>query len=136
MAKQCAINVDLADVFEEPGRKKFLHTLAWGDNVEVVETTNTHVRINTVKYDQQPDGSILPVKVEAFITPPNSAGISPADVVVPKNKNQVLKVNFVDVQQGDGAVIESPEGKVILVDGGDNQLFGDVGIHGEQFGSI
>ena len=29
----------------------------------------------------------------------------------------------VDVQQGDGAVIESPQGKIILVDGGDNQLF-------------
>ena len=35
----------------------------------------------------------------------------------------MLKVNFVDVQQGDGAVIESPDGKVILIDGGDNQLF-------------
>lgn len=33
------------------------------------------------------------------------------------------KVNFVDVQQGDGAVIESPDGKIMLVDGGDNQLF-------------
>ena len=32
-------------------------------------------------------------------------------------------MNFVDVQQGDGSVIESPDGKVILVDGGDNQLF-------------
>ena len=28
-----------------------------------------------------------------------------------------------NVQQGDGAVIESPDGKIILVDGGDNQLF-------------
>lgn len=36
--------------------------------------------------------------------------------------NKVLKVNFVDVQQGDGMVIESPDGKVIL-DGGDNQMF-------------
>jgi ribonuclease BN (tRNA processing enzyme) len=38
-------------------------------------------------------------------------------------ENDVLSVNFVDVQQGDGTVIESPDGKVILVDGGDNQLF-------------
>ena len=44
-------------------------------------------------------------------------------MVLPRNRNDVLKVNFVDVQQGDGAVIESPDGKVILVDGGDNQLF-------------
>ena len=29
----------------------------------------------------------------------------------------------VDLQQGDGTVIESPDGKVILVDGGDNQMF-------------
>ena len=41
----------------------------------------------------------------------------------PRNKNVVLKVNFVDVQQGDGAVIETPDGKVMLIDGGDNQLF-------------
>jgi hypothetical protein len=42
---------------------------------------------------------------------------------LPKSRNEVLKVNFVDVQQGDGAVIEAPDGRVILVDGGDNQLF-------------
>ena len=35
----------------------------------------------------------------------------------------VLRIDFVDVQQGDGSVIETPGGKVVLVDGGDNQLF-------------
>jgi hypothetical protein len=45
VAKQCVINVDLAFVYEEPGRKKFLHALAWGDQVEVVETTADHLRI-------------------------------------------------------------------------------------------
>ena len=62
-------------------------------------------------------------KRSGFIEPRKSSGIKTADVVRPRNQNDVLKVNFVDVQQGDGAVIESPDGKVILVDGGDNQMF-------------
>lgn len=123
MAKQFAINVDLVDVFEHPNREGFLHTLAWGDYVEVVETTATYLRINNVKYEEKDDGSILPVQTEAYICPTKSSGLKPSDVVIPKKDNQVLKVNFVDVQQGDGSVIESPDGKVILVDGGDNQLF-------------
>jgi beta-lactamase superfamily II metal-dependent hydrolase len=123
MAKQSVINVDLADVFEKPNRKGFLHTLAWGDSVEVLETTTTHLRISTVKYEERKDGSILPVKTEAYIWPTKSSGLRPAEVVIPRKKNRVLRVNFVDVQQGDGAVIETPDGKVILVDGGDNQLF-------------
>ena len=45
------------------------------------------------------------------------------EVLVPKSENKVLRLNFVDVQQGDGSVIESPSGQIILVDGGDNQLF-------------
>jgi hypothetical protein len=130
MAKQCVINVDLASVFDKPGQgRRFVTMLAWGDRVEVLETTDAHVRINTWRFDKQPDGSIVHVAVEAFIVPPKTARkrdgskLKPADVVIPANENRVLKVNFVDVQQGDGAVIESPDGKIILVDGGDNQLF-------------
>ncbi len=123
MAQQSVINVDLADVFENPNRKGFLHALAWGDAVEVLETTGKYLRINTVKYEEKSDGSILPVSTEAYICPTKSSGFRPADVVIPQKDNRVLKVNYVDVQQGDGAVIESPDGKVILVDGGDNQMF-------------
>ncbi len=123
MAIQSVINVDLADVFEQPNRNDFLHTLAWGDYVDVIEITATAIRISTVKYEEQEDGSILPTAVEAYICPKKSSGINPADVVIPREDNRVLKVNFVDVQQGDGVVIESPDGKIILVDGGDNQLF-------------
>jgi beta-lactamase superfamily II metal-dependent hydrolase len=123
MGKQMVINVDLADVFAQPGRKEFLHTLAWGDRVEVLETTAAELRIRTTKFETQADGSILPVKTEAFIAPTKSSGVKPADLVIPKKDNKVLKVNFVDVQQGDGSVIEAPDGTTILVDGGDNQMF-------------
>lgn len=123
MGTASVINVDLADVYASPERKEFLHTLAWGDYVDVIEVTASHVHISTVKYEEKPDGSILPVKTDAYICPRKSAGLVPADITIPRAENRVLKVNFVDVQQGDGAVIESPAGKVMLVDGGDNQLF-------------
>jgi len=123
MSTKSVINVDLADVWGEPGRKKFLRTLAWGDEVAVVNQTSTSIEIETVVFKEQPDGSILPVKETGFIEPSKSSRLKAADCIRPKNKNEVLKVNFVDVQQGDGAVIESPDGKVILVDGGDNQMF-------------
>lgn len=35
----------------------------------------------------------------------------------------LLRLSMVDVQQGDGLILETPQGKVIFVDGGDNQLF-------------
>ncbi|MBB6510816.1 glyoxylase-like metal-dependent hydrolase (beta-lactamase superfamily II) [Rhizobium soli] len=35
----------------------------------------------------------------------------------------LLRLSMVDVQQGDGLIIETPSGKVIFIDGGDNQLF-------------
>lgn len=123
MAKQFVIAVDLVDLFEKPNRKGYLHTLAWGDYVEVLETTDTHLHVNIVAFEESKDGSILPIRTEAYITPTKSSGLKPADVVMPRKQSKVLKVNFVDVQQGDGSVIETPQGKIMLIDGGDNQLF-------------
>ena len=123
MSTKCVINVDLADVWGEADRKKFLRTLAWGDEVTVTTQTAARIEVETVYFNEQPDGSILPVKEVGFIEPRKSSDMKTADVVRPRNQNDVLKVNVVDVQQGDGAVIEAPDGKVILVDGGDNQMF-------------
>jgi hypothetical protein len=60
MAMLSVINVDLADVFAQPNRQGFPYTLAWGDAVEVLETTSTNLCISTVKYEERDDGSILP----------------------------------------------------------------------------
>jgi hypothetical protein len=35
----------------------------------------------------------------------------------------LVRLSMVDVQQGDGLILETPTGKVIFIDGGDNQLF-------------
>lgn len=77
MSEDCVIDVDLADVFEGPDRKGFLHTLAWGDYVDVLETTATHLCVSTAKYEQDSRGSILPVKTEAYICPTKASGIKP-----------------------------------------------------------
>jgi beta-lactamase superfamily II metal-dependent hydrolase len=123
MSTKCVINVDLADIWGEAERKKFLRTLAWGDEVAVTKQDSARIEIETVYFNEQADGSILPVKEVGFIEPKKSSGLKTMDLVRPRSQNDVLKVNYVDVQQGDGSVIESPDGKVILVDGGDNQLF-------------
>ncbi|MGH9202403.1 MAG: MBL fold metallo-hydrolase, partial [Vicinamibacterales bacterium] len=123
MATKCVINVDLADVWSERGRKKLIRTLTWGDEVTLTKEAPTHIEIELLEFQEQSDGSIVSTKVTGFIEPSKSSAIKASQVVRPRNKNDVLEVNFVDVQQGDGAVIESPDGKVILVDGGDNQLF-------------
>lgn len=35
----------------------------------------------------------------------------------------LLRLSMIDVQQGDGLILETPGGKTIFIDGGDNQLF-------------
>src|SRR3712207_3054336 len=121
MAAEHIINVDFARVFETEDKKEFITVLGWGDEVEVADINDGHLRVRVTKYVELEDGSIRPQKVDGFIVPPK--GIKPSEVVVRREESRVLKVDFVDVQQGDGSVIETPRGQVMLVDGGDNQLF-------------
>jgi beta-lactamase superfamily II metal-dependent hydrolase len=123
MPTRHVIAVDLADVWRTPDRRGLLRTLGWGDQVEVLARTSKHVEVRAFDFAELPDGSIEPRPISGFIVPRASSGLSPADVTVPPAENRVLKVDFVDVQQGDGAVIETPKGTVVLLDGGDNQLF-------------
>ncbi|HEX8637238.1 MAG TPA: MBL fold metallo-hydrolase [Pyrinomonadaceae bacterium] len=124
MAEEYLINVDLAKVkFEFPDKPGKIQSrlLGWGDAVDVLDITETEVKVRITVFQQQADNSVKFVEVEGAITPRDS--LKPDEVVVKKSESKILKVDFVDVQQGDGAVIETPEGKRILIDGGDNQLF-------------
>lgn len=120
---EAVIDVDLADVWAETGRKKLIRTLVWGDAVKVTGRTAKRLAIELTAYRHQADGSALPVTTTGYIEPSAAGGLAPDALVRPRAANQVLKVHFVDVQQGDGALIEAPDGQVILVDGGDNPLF-------------
>ena len=86
--------------------------LAFGDKVEVLEegSGSQRSRIRAVElFDGKVEGT---VKGKPFRD----------------REKGVLKVSMVDVQQGDGMVIETPPDendntKIVFIDGGDNQLF-------------
>ena len=125
---QHQINVDLAKVFEiENGKKHFITVLGWGDEVEVLNAKDvesgkaSRVEVRATKFIEQANTSAKPKSITGYIIP--SKGTKAKDVIVRHSKSKVLKVDFVDVQQGDGSVIMTPKGKTILIDGGDNQLF-------------
>lgn len=101
---QDRVNVRFAD------KKVTPVTLFWGDPVEVVGPAagGTEIRIhvrdrNTHVWAEQ-------------------SGVLPKGTKL-RDDSTVLKVRFVDVGQGDGAIIESPGGKLILVDGGEADNF-------------
>jgi beta-lactamase superfamily II metal-dependent hydrolase len=106
------INIDLvkADI---PSEKKII-VLAFGDEVKVINKTPQQIEIelSIIKNGTH-------TKVSGFIKNKKVGG---KEILVDVNNN-VLKVDYIDVQQGDGSVIETPQGKVMLVDGGENQMF-------------
>jgi beta-lactamase superfamily II metal-dependent hydrolase len=108
------IGVDLAVVTDGDG--DFVTTLAWGDPVEVLERDGERIRIGYRHVERTSDGSVLPTREEGFLAAADG-------VLADRERVRVLKVDFVDVQQGDGTVVETPEGQVVLIDGGENQLF-------------
>jgi beta-lactamase superfamily II metal-dependent hydrolase len=91
--------------------------LAWGDEVELISERNPDY--NEIRglfaYEKLDDESYEKVEVSGFIN-------KDAELKEP-GEIKVLQTSFVDVQQGDGIVIETPEHRRILIDGGDNVMF-------------
>jgi len=79
-------------------------TLAFGDAIEILDKEDEWTKIKVLTYfDGQFEGY---VKGDP-----------------PVRDQGVLKFSMVDVQQGDGMIIETPKGKIVFIDGGDNKLF-------------
>lgn len=100
MAKQF-IGSDVAKVYVAATGTKVERTLYWGDEVEVLGKQNGRTKIS---WRTKPTGPVekryLGKDVVLTDTPP-------------------LKVRFLDVGQGDGAIVESPSGKRLIIDGGE-----------------
>ena len=87
-------------------------TLVFGDKVDILQegSGSTPSRIRALElFDGSVEGT---VKGKPFRS----------------REKGVLKFSMVDVQQGDGMILETPpdendQSKIILLDGGDNQLF-------------
>ena len=121
MAVDFAINVDFAVLRREDGSPRTL--LAWGDRVRVLDRTATKVEVEVTDFKEQPDGSIRPVAASGFLKRRLRVDGANRQVALPEAEVHVLQVAFVDVQQGDGALVQTPSGKLITIDGGENQLF-------------
>lgn len=76
----------------------------WGDFIEVLEEDSRRKRVRVI-------GLKGPVD-EGFIS--GKCKLRP---------DGLLRLSMVDVQQGDGLIIDTPGNKVVFIDGGDNQLF-------------
>ncbi|MGD1835004.1 MAG: ComEC/Rec2 family competence protein [Nitrososphaeraceae archaeon] len=98
------IDDDLVRVFKKD-TKKFDKIITWGDEIEIV---GKYEDFYEIKLDENDSSNFLIKKDVKLINP---------------DLNKVLKISFVDVQQGDASIIETPNKKIIFVDGGENQLF-------------
>ena len=79
-------------------------TLVFGDPVEILEREDGWTKVRAPSYF---DGT--------------ATGFVVGDL--PLRADGLLKFSMVDVQQGDGMVLETPNGKIVFIDGGDNKLF-------------
>lgn len=93
---------DIVDVRIDGERTAF--QLYWGDAVEPLEPAGGETRrIRFTRNGVPTEGRVK-----------GSAAL---------RDTPILRLSMVDVQQGDGLVLETPGGKRVLIDGGDNQLF-------------
>src|SRR5215207_2171902 len=107
---------DLVKVVNKDDRKELITILAWGDIVDVVDETHPEFyEIKTFKYRDVDDSNYEKIEVSGLI--------KKKATLKKQGEIKVLKTSFVDVQQGDGISIETPLGRKILIDGGDNALF-------------
>jgi len=93
------------------GEKLRLFVLFWGDEVRV---TGKHNGQDLVEFQNrewsETDSKYVVVKY---------VGLLPKKTTF--RDDSVLKVRFVDIGQGDGAVIETPGGQVLFIDGGEDE---------------
>lgn len=102
MGNEAHIKEDLVTVkLENPARKI---VLAWGDPVEVLEYKGGRTKIRIRERGARSVTGTVRGRL-------------------PVQQDGVLQFSMVDVQQGDGMVLQTPNGKKILIDGGDNKLF-------------
>jgi len=107
------LDSDMVGVYETgpDGKKRRLTTLLWGDSVKVTGKENGRWKLDfsrrqwdaqNRRYKWQKHDAFMSDKVEFRAGP-------------------LLKVRFVDVGQGDGAILETPGGQIVLIDGGEEE---------------
>jgi len=114
--KHKIVDVDLLKVYRKEGKKKVVVTvLAWGDPILVGDPNDNDIPVSVSTRIKEKDGSVRSESVNGFVSK-KAKFMDPA-------KNDVMRFSVVDVGQGDASVLETPGGKLMLVDGGVDKLF-------------
>lgn len=114
MANIKYIDSDIVKVYKfgEPRREEnLLATLFWGDQVNVIKKEGNFWKLNFTKREWDDIN-------KKYIWKNYDAAVSSK---VKFRDSPILKVRFVDVGQGDAAIIETPKGKIIILDGGEEE---------------
>ena len=102
------VAVDLVNVFDRAKGKgaRVLTTLAWGDSVRVLGKSSGTLKVQLELLATGGSATRLEKEV-GFIRPPSkSSGFSLDDLVTKQKQDPgVMKLDFVDVQQGDAAIL-------------------------------
>jgi glyoxylase-like metal-dependent hydrolase (beta-lactamase superfamily II) len=89
------VSADAPPLFEDPTDSKSSMHLLWGDQVEVLETTGDRVRVRARGRK-------------------NTGWVEKSDL----GGQPLLELYVIDVGQGDGILIKTPNGRHLMVDGG------------------
>jgi beta-lactamase superfamily II metal-dependent hydrolase len=92
---------------EASASSKSVMTLAFGDEVELL-------------VDDDPDDGWVPVRVVNWYDG-TSTGFIKASAEL--RDEPIVRFSMVDVQQGDGMILETPSGEIVIIDGGNTKLF-------------
>jgi len=114
------LRADIATIWTEPQGGDDIRTVALGHPLDVEEINERSLHVRLWRYLLTPEGS-KPIYGDGYIRLPK--GTKPENVISPVGQDKILKFDFIDVQQGDAAVMETPSGKVVLFDAGESQLF-------------
>ena len=113
MATVRYLDSDVVGVYEmgSDGKKHRIATLLWGDNVRVVKKSGDRYELDFMTREwNEETGKSEWKKHAAFISAKAKFRDDP-----------LMKVRFVDVGQGDAAMVETPKGQLVLIDGGEAQ---------------
>ena len=112
------IDDDIVKVYSyENGKKtrKLLATLMWGDEVRVTAKDDKYHFLDWAQqvWETQADGKSRPHWEFSTAVIPLKTKL--------KDTSEIMKVRIVDVGQGDSAIIETPQKKMIIIDGGQTE---------------